>query len=151
MAQFVKNSQDSQLQLNKQISSLKNQNARLKVQFHQKENEHRALQVKEGRRKQHDSIASISASKIEERKQKRLQRLELQQQIDRQQKSAKDNFASDFCNCLKDNLLFVTLDALARVQEANEELREQLKKAEHYTSNLEIQRNKLDSEYSECQ
>ena len=63
---------------------------------------------------------------MEERKQKKLQRLELQQieEINRQQKSAKDNFASDFCNCLKDNLLFVTLDALARVQEKSATLEE---------------------------
>ena len=63
---------------------------------------------------------------MEERKQKKLQRLELQQieEINRQQKSAKDNFASDFCNCLKDNLLFVTLDALARFQEKSATLGE---------------------------
>ena len=70
----------------------------------------------------HDNLAS----KKEERKQKRLQKLELQkiEEINRQQKSAKDNFASDFCNYLKDNLLFVTLDALARVQEKSATLGE---------------------------
>ena len=53
--------------------------------------------------------------RLDERK--RRNELRRQKRIERQWKSARDNFASDLCNHLKDSLLCLTLDLLAGERE----------------------------------